>query len=353
MRKPLFLYIPFSERILFAKHLSIMIKTGMPLYDSLELIRRQLRSKSFSYVIERVINDIKNGKFLSQSLQQFKHLFGDLFISVIQVGEESGTLGENLAYLSTELQKKRLLRQKVRSAMIYPAVILFATVGVTSILVFFVMPRIMPVFKSLRIELPWATKVLLAVSSFLMNYGLWIFMGVLAAVVIWFLLLRLYSFRFLTHRMILALPFVGNVSKMANTAEFTRTLGLLLKSGTKIVDALRITGESSQNLVYRKSLEEAAEIVQRGESLHMYLRKKENLFLPTVTRMIEVGDETGTLENTLFYLAEFYENEVDEATKNLSVVLEPILLLVMGLIVGFVAISIISPIYEVTQTLRR
>lgn len=330
-----------------------MVKSGMPLLDSLNLLRKQVKSKSFAYVLDKVTSDVESGQFLSQSLHQFSRLFGNLFINVIHIGEESGTLADNLIYLSSELQKKRLLRQKVRSAFIYPAIILIATLGVAGILIFFVMPRIIPIFTSLNIELPITTKILVAVATFLFDYGLWLLAGMISAVIIWILLLRIYVFKFFSHRLILLLPFFGSVVRMANTAEFTRTLALLLRSGMKIVESLNITADSMGNLVYKTALLEASEVVQRGESLHKYLSRNEKLFLPTVTRMIEVGDTTGTLESNLFYLADFYENEVDESTKNLSVVLEPAMLLVMGTIVGFVAIAIITPIYEITSTLRR
>jgi len=353
MNKPLFLYIPLSERILFAKHLSIMVKTGMTLLNSLNLIKKQMRSKSFIYVLNQVINDIEGGQFLSQSLKRFEHLFDPIFINVIRIGEASGNLPENLLYLSSELQKKQELRKKVRSAMIYPSIIVLATTGVTGVLAFFVMPRINPVFTSLGITLPWTTKFLVASSQFLYQYGLYILLGIFLLVIAWIILLRsFYGFRLFMHRLILRLPFFGSVSRMANHAEFTRTLGLLLKSGTKIVEAVTVTADSMGNLAYREALLEAAETVKRGELIHVYLSKHEDLFFSTASRMIEVGDATGTLETNLFYLADFYENEVDEATKTLSSVLEPVMLLIMGIIVGFVAISIITPIYEITQILK-
>lgn len=140
---------------------------------------------------------------------------------------------------------------------------------------------------------------------------------------------------------------------MSNVADFTRTLGMLLKSGTKIVEAVLITADSVPNAIYGRALREAAETLRKGEPLNVYLEKREYLFPPTATRMIEVGNLTGTLEPNLFYLADFYESEIDEATKRLTSVLEPLLLLLMGAIVGFVAISVITPIYEITQTFRR
>lgn len=351
--KPPFLHIPLSEKILFAKHLSLMVKTGMPLLDSVRFIRRQVRSSSFRYVLEQVERDVENGKFLSASLGQFHRSFGDLFINVVRVGEASGTLGENLAHLAAELKKARALRQKIRSALIYPTIILVATLGIVSVLVFFVMPRILPIFQSLRIELPPTTRALVFVSTTLLNYGLTALAVLGAVLLLWLLLLRIRGVRFFAHWLILMLPFTRSVSRMANVAESTRTLGLLLKSGVQIVEAVRITAESSRNLLYRRAFLEIMEAVKRGEALYTFLARHEHLFPPTVAHMIEVGETTGSLEENLFYLADFYENEVDETTKNLSVVLEPLLLLLMGGIVGFVAIAIITPIYEVTQSLRK
>lgn len=351
--KPLILRVPLSEKILFARHLALMVRTGTPLLDSLRLMQKQMRSASFRYILERVVREVEGGKFLSASLAQFKGAFGDLFINIIRIGETSGTLSENLSYLAVEQRKLQLLRQKIRAALIYPIVIFVATTGIVGILVFFVLPRILPIFSSLRIALPLSTRILVAVSQTLLNYGGWIFLALLILLAVWILLLRLPHIRFATHRFILFLPFVGAVSRMANISDITRTLGLLLKSGTQIVEAVRITAGSASNLVYRRALDEVAEGIQRGESLHTYFTRHEHLFPPTMAYMIEVGETTGSLENNLFYLADYYTEEVEEATKNMTTILEPLLLLLMGGIVGFVAISIITPIYEVTQTLGR
>lgn len=351
--RTLFFHVPISEKILFARHLSLMTKTGMPLLDSLRLLAKQMRSSTFRTILTKAIEDVENGKFLSDSLAQYRRLFGDLFINVIRIGEASGMLSDNLLYLATELKKQLSLRQKIRAAMIYPLIVLASTVGITGILVFFVLPRILPIFKSLKVELPLSTRIMIAVSTVLLNYGIWIILGLAVLALIWTLLLRLRPVRFFTHQVLLYLPFVNSIVREANISDFTRTLGLLLKSGIQIVEALRITAGSSTNLVYREALMEIEAAVGRGESLHEYLARHSHLFPPTVTYMVETGETTGNLESNLFYLADFYESEVDELTKNLSSILEPVLLLVMGGIVGFVAIAIISPIYQVTQSLRR
>ncbi len=331
-----------------------MVKSGMALIDSLVLLKKQARSASMAYILEGVIWNVQNGQFLFMSLKKFANHFDDLFINVIKIGEETGNLADNLVYLSTELKKKQQLRQRLRSAMIYPAVILVATLGVSGILVFLVLPRLIPVFSSLGVKLPWTTRFLIATAGFLFNYGVLLVGGLIGFGILSFFLTRKVSpLRFFVHRLILATPFLGSLSVMANVADFTRTLGLLLRSGTKIVESILITADSMPNAVYQKALRGAAEIVRTGEPLNIYLARHENIFPPIATRMIEVGNITGTLEANLFYLADFYETEIDESTKNLTTILEPLLLLVMGGIVGFVAISIITPIYEITQSFRR
>ncbi|MEK7146654.1 MAG: type II secretion system F family protein [Patescibacteria group bacterium] len=350
--RKIFLRIPLAEKILFTKHLSMMIQAGMPEIDSLRLIRRQARSRSFIFILDKVLKDLENGQFLSVSLSQFIHIFGDLFINIIKIGEASGTLAENLNYLSTELKKSQQLRQKIRSAIIYPIVILVATVGVTGALVFFVLPKIMPIFASLNVKLPLTTRILIGFSNALYNYWHWILLGLAVLAIIFILLLKIRMIRFGIHRILIFIPIIGSISKSANMANFSRTLGLLLKSGVTIVEALNIAADSLPNLVYKREIHNTAQRVKSGESINKYLSEQEQFFPPTISRMIEVGETTGNLDNNLLYLAEFYENEVDETTKNLSSILEPLMLLVMGGIVGFVAVSIITPIYEVTQGLK-
>lgn len=330
-----------------------MIKSGTTLVDGLELLQRQVRSHAFRYVLNVVLNDVENGQFLSASLLKFRNLFGDFFINVVKIGEESGNLAENLAHLADELKKKEQLHQKIRSAFIYPIIVLSATLGVIGMLIFFVLPKIIPIFSSLRITLPWTTRTVIFVSQFIIDDWIFVLLGFIILITLWIFLLRIIPIRFFADKLLIKLPIVGSISRMANTADFTRTLGLLLKSGMKIVESLLITADSVPNLVFQKALREAAETVRKGESLHVYLNAHEHIFYPTASRMIEVGDKTGTLEPNLFYLADFYESEVDELTKNLSVIIEPLLLLFMGGIVGFVAISIITPIYEITQSLSR
>lgn len=347
-----FLRVPLQEQVLFAKHLAIMVKTGMPILDSLQLLRKQTKSKSFGKILDYVVGEISNGQFLSTSLEKFHRIFGDLFINIIRVGEASGILYENLNYLAVELNKRHLLGKKIKGALIYPAVILVATVGVVVMLTVYIFPKILPIFKSMNIALPITTRMLIAISAFMVSYGHLVLIGVIVAIIICALLLRIKAIKFLFHRFILAMPIVGTMSKNYNMANFCRTFGLLLKSDVKVVEAMSITANTLTNLVYREKLKNISIQITKGEEISRQLAKSSNIFPLMVSQMISIGEATGNLSETLVYLSEYYEDEVDETTKNLSNILEPVLMIFMGVIVGFIALSIVSPIYQVSQGLK-
>ncbi len=347
-----FLRVSLPEKILFSKHLSMMISAGMTEVDSVRLIRKQIKSRGFGKILDKIIEDLERGQFLSKSLKQFPTAFGQIFTNLIAIGEVSGTLSDNLNHLSEELKKSTQLRSKVKSAMIYPMVIFAATLGITAVLVFFVLPKIIPVFYSLHVELPAETKALIAITNFLLTKYLYVIAGGILFFIVLKILLKIPRIHFLSDRFILWLPFVGKIATNYNMANITRSLGIFLKSGTKIIEAVLLVGDSVTNDVYHKAMRETAEEIKKGNPLHKYLEEHPSIFPSTVTRMIEVGENTGKLDDNLFYLAEFYENEVDETTKNLSSIMEPLILVVMGVMVGFVVISIIKPIYGVSQGLH-
>lgn len=345
--------VSLEEKILFAKHMSMMISSGMTVVDSAKLIRKQLEGSVFAKILDSVIKELESGQFLSVALGQFPDAFGKLFISLIHTGEVSGTLPANLEHLSAELKKSAQLHSAIRSAMMYPLVIFCATMGIIGLLVFFVLPKILPVFASMHIKLPFETRVMIAATDLLLHHYLAIIGIFIAAFTALYFFLQIPAIRYGYHRLLLALPFIGKIAIDYNMANVTRTLGVFLKSGTNITEALSITADSVDNDVYRKALHATAESVRHGSPLHKYLEENPKIFPPTVARMIEVGENTGKLDDNLFYLADFYANEVDEITKNMSSIIEPVMLLFMGGVVGFVAIAIIKPIYSVTQTLTR
>ena len=351
--KNFFVRLSLNDKMLFIKHLSIAIRSGMTLLSGIQMIRSQTKSGSLKKILDVLLVDIDNGMFLSTSLEKFHGVFGDLFINIVRVGEASGTLTENLNYLAEELKKREELRKKVRGALIYPAVIMAATFGIAGAMIVFVFPKILPVFSSLRVELPITTRMLIALADFMTNNGILMALGIVFFFAGIWLLIKIPTIKFVLHRTLLVLPIFGKVATSVNMANTARTLGLLLKSGIKIVEAVGITADTTANLVYKREIKGAAELVKTGEYFSGYLMKHPNLFPSIMVNMISVGENTGNLSENLEYLAEYYEGEVDDFVRNLSSIIEPVLLLLMGLIVGFIAISIISPIYSITQSLTR
>src|SRR3989338_2829825 len=349
----LFFRLSVKEKMLFARNLEVMIRSGMQIIQSLEVLRKQTKSGAFNKIFDQLISDIKNGHFLSSGLERYRNVFGDFFINLIRVGEASGTLSENLKYLYEELKKKDELQKKVKGAMAYPAIIFMATVGITSIMIFFIFPKILPVLTSINVELPFVTRAFIAISQFLIKYGIYVGAGMVGLIIFIWLILKIPKIRFAWHNTLISMPMVGNMVLAVNIISFARTLCLLLRAGIKIVEALEITANTLSNLVYKKEIMKVAEGVRKGDPMSKYFVQNQKLFPPIFSQMVSVGENTGKLDESILFLAEYYETELDESTKNLSTFLEPIMLLVMGVIVAFVALAIITPIYKITQTLGR
>lgn len=342
-----------KEQAMFAKRMSFLVKAGVPLVESLSLIRDQTRSQSKARAFDLIIDDVNNGQYLASSLAKHHRMFGEFAVNLIRVGEESGILSQNLEYLSDELKKKELLRRKVLGALAYPIIITVATFGITTGLILYVFPKILPIFSSLHVNLPFSTRFLIAVSNFLIHYGLLLVLfTVVLLTVFYFAQRKIEPMRLAVHRGLFQIPIFGNLMRSYNLANFTRTLGLLLRSGVRLTNALIMVSETTPNLAYRRAYERATERVLHGEPMSRQLGTDRVLFPDLLAHMVSIGESTGSLSQTLLYLSELYESEVEEQTKNLSTAIEPVLMVMMGLLVGFIAVSIITPIYEITQNLH-
>jgi type IV pilus assembly protein PilC len=346
----LFLSISTKERVLFAKRLSFLMKAGVGVVESISIIRDQTKSKRLRLVFDIIVADVTAGQFLSRSLARYEKLFGQFTINMIRIGENAGVLSENLLYLADELSKKHALERKVRSALIYPVFITVATLGVTGMLIIFIFPKIMPIFISLNVKLPWTTKALLTVSTYLSHWGFVTLIGVTVLAGIFEAVRRSYEpLHYGVDWLILRLPIVGTIAQTYNCANFCRTIGINLKSGVNVAEAMSVTADVTKNLVYKRAYKDFAIHITRGEKISYAMKKYHRIFPDMLPHLILIGETTGSLTYTLGYLSELYESEVDEATKNLSNSIEPILLILMGAIVGLIATSVIAPIYEVTK----
>ncbi len=342
--------ISVQDRINFARHLSLVIKAGLPIFEGLKIIQSQTESKVLKDVLDSLLADVNNGKFLADGLERYEYLFGAFFVNIVRVGESSGTLAKNLLYLADELNRSKVLEGKVRSAMIYPLVILCATIAVAGFLTFYVFPKLIPVFSSLNVQLPLTTVILLATLHFVETYGIQLLAGIIVLIIIVKILVSRVKFvQYVIDRILLLIPVVSDLTVGVNMVNFTRVLGLLLKSGVKIVEALDITAATFNNLVYRKVILASAEEVKKGAQMGAYLSTRKKLFPPLVSGMVLIGESTGNLEENLEYLSGYYDEEVDNKLHSLTSLIEPLMLLLMGLLVGFVALSIITPIYSISQ----
>jgi len=340
------------EKALFAKYLSVIIKAGLTLVEALDISRDQAKGK-FKRILNDVFDYVSRGHMLAEALERHSKIFPNIYINLIKAGEASGTLAENLKHLSDQVEKDLVIRRKVKSAMMYPVFVL----GIAAVLGFamaiFVLPKITKLFKSFDIELPLSTRILLWLADWFSNYGWQTAIASVGLVILlgWFFQLK--AIKPYTHPIILRLPVMGKLSHNVNLARFCRTLGVTLRSGLTIDEGIRIASDVVDNYAYKKALNEVVNNVKTGKSLAESLQGHEFLFPRITTRMAKVGETTGSLEEVLIYLAEFYEAEVDNTVKNLSTVLEPILLVIIGAVVGGIALSIITPIYQLSGSIGK
>jgi len=339
------------DKILFARHMSVMLKSGLSLSEALEIVFEQSTSGKLKRIITSVRQSVNNGQPLSGSLEKFKNVFSGIFINMIRVGEASGTLEENLEHLAVQLEKDYELKKKIISAMIYPMIVLFGTFLLGVGLTVFILPKLVNLFSTFKVELPLMTRLFLGLADFLVNYGLYVLIAIAALVVAWRMLLKSKAARPFFHKILLSLPLISKMTRQVNLARLSRALALLLRSGLTINESLKITADTINNVHYKKILERAVVEVKKGKALSSILQR-EDLFPTMISRMIIVGERTGKLQESLLYIADYYEEELDNQTKNLATVIEPILLVVIGLILGLLAVAIISPIYQLTGSLR-
>ncbi len=341
-----------QDQAFFARRLSMLVKSNVPILDALRMMKTQARTANIGYMYDHMITTTSNGQFLWKGMSDYKKSFGDFSINLVKIGENSGTLTENLYYLADELDKKRELRRKMLSAMLYPAVVLVASLGVTGLLVVYLFPKLMPVFQSLKVDLPITTRILLYVSTFLINYWHFVFAGIVAFITGFTFLLKIKNIRYAVQRTVISLPVVGAFVQDYQLANITRTLSMLLRGSVKVMEAVDITASTTANLMYKKELTALSCAIARGSNISNHLEKTPHLFPPLTHQMVAIAERTGNLGDTLMHLSNIYERDFDEKNKNIASIIEPVLMVIMGLLVGFIAVSIITPIYAITANIH-
>ena len=341
------------DKMLFARHLGTMLASSISLTEALSIIAAQASSVKLRKILTDVINQIKAGQSLSSALAKYPKEFDPFFINILKVGEQSGSLEENLNYLASELEDQNDLRRKIKAAAFYPAIILSATFALGLILAYFVLPKIKDLFSTLNFKLPLSTKILLWFADMFDQHGIVILLGIVIFVILFRVAISLKKIKPYWHRFLLKMPLIGHTLMGYNLIVISRAMAILLKSGLTIDQSIGVTTNILRNEVYKRYLKIILPDIEKGKSfsdiLTGFKQSKKNPAFPLLAiKMISVGEKTGKLDESFGYLASFYEKEVDASTENFTTIIEPALLIFVGLIVGFVAISVISPIYQVT-----
>lgn len=347
------MFISQKEKIFFIEQLFLILKGGMPISEALEVLKEEAKSRAFKKALDDILKRVLEGESLSESFKHHPKIFDNFFQNIIKIGEKSGTLEENLKYLSTYLSNYYSLGRKVKSALIYPAIIIVLAVAIALVVAFFVLPKIINVFKSLGItQLPLATRLLMGSADFLQKYWYFLLGGIILIFFFLRIIQRIKIIKFYFHKTSLFLPIYGQIVKNLTLAKFSRTFYTLLKSGVPILESFDIFIDTMTNEAFKRNLILVRAGVERGEKISQNFKKFPRYFPPVFSEMILVGEKSGSLEDSLLYLTEFYEREVDTTLKDISNLIEPVLLILVGILVCFVTLAIIVPIYNFTGSLR-
>lgn len=348
----IFSKVSVSEQIIFTKNLSGMIKAGLSLSRAISVLRKQTKNAKLNKIYVSLSADINSGATFSSSLMKFPDVFSKLFISMVKAGEESGNLAGALSDIAINLEKANSITKKVHGALIYPGVIMSAMVVIGVLMFAFVVPTLASTFKELGVTLPLSTQILIFFGTFFSNNLLLTFAMILGA---GFGIYSLFRAKFMSKYIdfvVLKIPVISKLTKELNTARTARTISSLLLSGVSITRALEITEDVVQNIYYKKVLSEARVGIEKGAPFSTAFEANTKLYPVMMAEMIQVGEETGKLSDMLLQVASFYEDEVENKTKNLSTIIEPLLMIFIGSGVGFFAISMISPLYSILGSIN-
>lgn len=340
--------IKTEERITLTKNLGSMLTAGLTLSRALSVIERQSSNKALQKIVVDLQGEVKKGSTFHEALARHPKVFSKLFIAMTKAGEESGTLAEALKVVAKQMDRSYTLSKKIRSAMIYPSIILFAIVVIGILMMIYVVPTLSATFTELGVELPAATKAIIATSNFMAANAILVFilLGLAVFGLVFFARSKTGSNIILT--VSLRIPVIGTLVRETMSARVARALSSLLSSGVEMLSAISITQEVVGDNQFGKVVEEAGVRVKKGEPLSMSFSEHSKLYPILVGEMISVGEETGKVADMLGQLAEYYETDVEEGTKDLSTIIEPVLMLVIGGAVGVFAVSMISPIYSLS-----
>lgn len=343
--------VSFSDVVIMTRQLATMIEAGLVLSEALDILEEQQENKRLKKILGTVSTDVKGGLDFATAIEKHPDAFPPLYSRLIRAGQASGKMDTILLELATNLEKEREFKSRVKGAMIYPMVIAVMMIAVMMIMVFFVMPKLMGLYQDSGIELPLPTKIMITSASFLINFWWALLAAIVGAVVGGKKYLATPEGKLVFDKVLLKLPVVGRVATVVILTNFTRTFGLLVSSGLSILDSIKIVSNIVGNRVYKDGLDISYKGVERGLPFSTQLLGLP-VFPKIVGQMVKTGEETGKLDDIMFRLSEYFESEADNSLKNLTTLIEPIVLIVLGIGVGLLVISVILPIYQLTTNIK-
>lgn len=339
--------VGFGDIVNFTRQMASMITAGLTLLEALQILQNQISKPALVSLIKQLEDDVQGGTSFGDAISKYPRMFPPLYIALVRAGEASGKMDVILTKLADNLEKSREFRSKLRSAMIYPAIVVIAMVAVGIIVMTVVFPKLTALYKEMDIDLPLPTKILIAASDFTLK---WQWVMILVPVLLFFMYYKFthtrYGKRFID-RLLISLPGIGYLLQESAMVDMIRSLSILIDSGVPILTAIDISKNATSNSLYHEAFEEASKKVEKGVSLSEAISGNE-LFLPIITQMIAVGEQTGRLGECLYRLSQYFERETDTAIRSLTTIIEPLIMVILGIGVGFLVIAVLMPIYSLT-----
>lgn len=340
-----------GDIVIFTRQLSSMILTGLTLIESLNILKKQNNSPKMQAIVNDVIDRVSEGNSFSQALENHKDVFSEVYIALIKAAETGGLMDKVLARLADNLEKSEDLKKRVRSALFYPAIIMTGVILVIAIMNIFVIPQLGGLYENLDLELPVTTRIVLSFSDFFRQFFPLVILGIVAFVFLYRRMARSEDGRKIIDKVKLKLPVFGKIIELGVLDEVTRTLSLLVSSGTSIIEALQITSKVANNYWYKRAMTESSTLVEKGISISNAFQNQ-NVFPQIVIQMTKVGESTGKIDESLLKVSEYFERDLDLKVKTLTTSIEPILIITLGVSVAFLIISVITPIYGLISQIQ-
>lgn len=340
-----------TDLVLFTRQLSSMLTSGLTLMQALSILKEQMQNEAMKDIVTAIIQDVQEGKTLSSALERYSNVFSPIYVSLIRAAENSGFLDKVLLRLADNLEKDQKLRSTVRSALMYPIVIVTLMIIVMSIMMIFIVPQLTNLYKNLNIPLPLATQIIVSISTFMGTFWPLLIGMVVVLFVAYKRWVKTDTGKLLRDNFVLKVPVFGVLNQKKILTEFARTFGLLISSGTLVVMSLTESADISGNIMYKNAILDVAKRVEKGVSVGDAMSTY-TIFPPILIQMVKIGEQTGKLDESLLKVSEYFEREVEQSVKTLTTAMEPFIMIVLGVSVAFLIISIVTPIYNLTSSIQ-